>query len=204
MNTTERGARQAQRDEKIARLRADMLDRKERRLGRSLPGWRNRAHRRPLVVLFLLIVAAMLTGAHLLTTGTGLALDWGVGVLVSLVPWVLLRILTRGVAETAPAQLDERDRGLRNRVLYRAYVTAIVAMGLAVGYLTVNRHLPDLADHACLFLLVLLWASSAAPTMFLAWTLPDDDPEDLAEPTDSAARTDRADAPGGPEGATSA
>lgn len=49
-----------------------------------------------------------------------------------------------------------------------------------LGYIIVTQGFPDLPDRLIGLLITAAWAAGSAPTLALAWALPDDDPDDLA------------------------
>jgi hypothetical protein len=170
MNTAEQRARRRQ------KLRAEM-ERHRDRTFRAAPSWRTRARRRSLVAVVLLAVVASMISIHL--APRSFLLSVGGLFLVACVPLVGLRVLTRGVAESPDSQLDERDRTLRDGAVRRSYFLLIAAAALLTGYVAITEHAPDLGSRVMSLLVTIAWSAAMAPTLLLAWTLPDDDPEDL-------------------------
>lgn len=162
-------------DERRRDLRAEMERRRDRVLVSSAPAWRTRRRRRALAVATVVVVLADLIAAHLNSTSW-----WSlVGILVALLALVLLRVLTRGVAESTDSTLDERDRALRDKVVRWTFFVAPTAL-IGVGiYARMTGDLPDLAERVTNLAFIAAWASVGTPTLLLAWILSDDDPEDL-------------------------
>ena len=145
------------------------------------PSWRTRRRRRPLVVALALTVLFLAVDG--MVDATAAFWLWPVGYLAWLAVWLVLRVLTAAVADSADATLDERERAIRDRLGYRAFtVLILVNAAVAAFLLTVSgARLPHLGLHAALLLLALTLGVAAGPTAALAWTMPDDDPEDLAD-----------------------
>jgi hypothetical protein len=179
-DTQPRELRRQEKHQQAQQLREEARQRADRLMSRTWPTWRNRAHRRPLVVAFTLLVLALIGGTLFLEHSTWMWLAWLVGMLVSAPAWAVLRVLTRGVAEKPASALDERDQVLRDRTVYWAYQVTLGSIALVALYLLTHFHQPVPSDRAGLLLLVLMYAGKAAPTMLLAWVLPDDDPADWA------------------------
>lgn len=156
--------------------RAEMERRREQAF-RSMPSWRTRLRRRLLVGAVGVVVAAAVSGIHVVPANTLVPLA---GMFVGSLVLIALRILTRGVAESVDSQLDERDRRLRDTAVRRAFLLVIGVVAVLACYVAATQGLPGLADRMLGLLITLLWVGGLAPTMVLAWILPDDDPEDLA------------------------
>ncbi|RNL85250.1 hypothetical protein EFW17_09175 [Halostreptopolyspora alba] len=126
------------------------------------------------VCLVGLVLWALLGGP------AGIDAGWWVLYAVWLLPFVVLRSMTRGVAERPVARLDEREAKLRGRYLAIGYYTALCA-GFAVAvYLVALSHAdPTALARGAQLLLVAMGMAAAVPTVALGWTAPDDDPEDL-------------------------
>lgn len=164
------------REERRPEMRDD-AERLRERAYRSMPSWRTRARRRTLVALVLAIAVAAVVGVHL---APGVIYVPLVGVVAGCVPFLALRLLTRGVAESADGKLDERDRILRDTAMRRSFVVLMYGVGALLAYVVVTQGFPHLADRLIGLLITAAWAGSIAPTLALAWSLPDDDPDDLA------------------------
>ena len=163
--------------ERHVELRARMDEKREQAMTFA-PSWRTRGRRRALVVLVVAVLAAMAVWAHLNPNEMVLALA---GIVAVAVLMVVLRVLTRAVAETPRRDLDERDRDLRDAAWRQAYLVTLVVLVLFVGYAMVVGDGPGGGDQAMRVGLALVLGCVSAPTLALAWTLPNDDPEDLAD-----------------------
>ncbi|MFJ8145766.1 hypothetical protein ACIQ8D_29845 [Streptomyces sp. NPDC096094] len=92
---------------------------------------------------------------------------WLVGFVLWLLLWGVLRSMTRGVAERPVAGLDERERGLRDRVSFIGYQCAI-ACGMAVVLLmVVFQNEPGMIERMPGLLTTLMLTSSALPSIIL-------------------------------------
>lgn len=152
-------------------LRAEMEVRRDRAF-RAAPAWRTRPRRRGLVVLLALVLAAAATApGDVVVVVVGLVATCAVG--------VVLRVLTRGVAESTDAQLDERDRALRDRAIRWSYVIAMCGVAVVTLYVSIAAQQPGLTERVIKVLAVLFVGMIVAPTAVLAWMLPSDDPEDV-------------------------
>lgn len=149
------------------------------RMVRWFPQWRNRRYRRPLVLTVVLgLVATFL--AVILDVPTGQA--WVLVFLLGVAPWwLLLRVLTAGLAERIAIGLDERERALRDRYAYTGWWLAQVFMLVMFIYWTVavESNALDLQAYGPALLFTTFAIAAAVPTLLLAWNLPDEDPEDL-------------------------
>lgn len=162
--------------ERIEERRAE-IDRRTERAFRSMPSWRTRTRRRGLVVLAVAVLACMLAWTQVQPRD----LLWPlVGIVVFGGLMVALRVLTRAVAETPRARLDERDRALRDAAWRRAYIVTLVALALLYVFVRISEA-QDLVERAQEAGLWLLMAGISAPTLALAWTLEDDDPADTED-----------------------
>lgn len=150
-----------------------------RRMARRFPGWRNRRHRRPLAVIVILGLVATLLAVFLDMPGS----EWWVPVfLLGVAPWwLLLRVLTAGLAERMALGFDERERALRDRYAYAGWWLAQAFMMVMFVYWTMAIELdaPDLQARGPALLFTSFAVAAAVPTLRLAWNLPDEDPEDL-------------------------
>jgi hypothetical protein len=143
------------------------------------PSWRTRRRRRPLVVALALVVLFLAVDG--MVDATPAFWLWPVGYLAWLAVWLVLRVLTAAVADSADATLDERERAIRDRLGFRAFTVLIMVNTGVAGVLVTGVTMPHLGLHAGLLLLSVTLGVAAAPTAALAWTMPDDDPEDLAD-----------------------
>lgn len=152
--------------------RAEQRAERERVLQRSLPSWRTRRRRTAAAIAACAVAIAGAVLAHLAMPIASVLVRFVLGA----VPMVLLRIVTRAIVEGG-AQLDEHDRGLRDRAFRLTYPTGGAAL-LVGAYVTLTQVLPDLATRTTGMLVWVAWLAWSAPTLALAMTLPDDDPTD--------------------------
>lgn len=153
------------------------MERRREQAFRSMPSWRTRVRRRLVVGAVGVVAVAAVTGIHLAPAAT---LVPPAGMFVGSLVLIVLRLLTRGVAESVDSRLDEHDQRLRDTAIRRSFFLVLGAVAVLVCYVTATQRLPGLADRTLGLLITLLWVGGFAPTMVLAWILPDDDPEDLA------------------------
>ncbi|MFC4945710.1 hypothetical protein [Pseudonocardia sp. GCM10023141] len=165
-----------EREQRRQALRSEM-ERTRAKAFRAAPTWRTRIRRRLLAGVVLAIIVASVVLLHLLP---GAFLPIALLFVVGCVALVGLRLLTRGVAEGLDAQLDERDRALRDRAVRTSHLLTIGGVAALTLYVAITQGRPDLAERTMSMLVTLAWSAVFAPTLVLAWTLPDDDPEDLA------------------------
>jgi heme A synthase len=126
-------------------------------------------------VFVVTVLGVMAVWAHVQPREIALPL---VGIVVVAALMVMLRLLTRAVAETPRRDLDERDRDLRDAAWRQAYVLTLVALAVFVTYAMVVGGAPEAGNQAMRMGVVFLLCCVSAPTLALAWTLPNDDPED--------------------------
>jgi drug/metabolite transporter (DMT)-like permease len=162
-------------DERRQELRAEMERRRDRAF-RAAPSWRTRARRRAIVALSVMLVAGAATAVHVELRNPALLVGALLGYFALA---IVLRLLTRGIADSPDHQLDERDRAMRDHVWRRAYWAVGIALAALVLYATVTQDAPGFGPRMVGMLMVLAWVTVFAPTFVLAWVLPDDDPEDL-------------------------
>ncbi|ASO22807.1 hypothetical protein FHR81_005128 [Actinoalloteichus hoggarensis] len=157
------------------------------RLGRTLPGWRDRAHRRPLAVA---CGATALAGAVVAVASGGEPgshqLLWLALVLLWVVQWIVLRVVTSGISESSSLVLDEREKALRDRTTRYGFITAMTLNGAICGALGSLDGREVTAAHLAAVIASVTLLSSTVPVGVLAWTLPDDDPADLLDEVDTA------------------
>jgi hypothetical protein len=143
------------------------------------PRWRTRRRRRLVVAALAVTVLFMVVDGQV---DVPLAFWlWPVGYLAWVAWWLVLRALTSAVADSSAAVLDERERAIRDRLGYRAFTVLILVNAAVAGFLFTGVRMPHLGAHVGLLLLSLTLGAAAVPTGTLAWTMPDDDPEDLAD-----------------------
>ncbi|MCP3801477.1 hypothetical protein NLX83_19650 [Allokutzneria sp. A3M-2-11 16] len=140
-----------------------------------------RARRRNVALVVLIGFACMIAGAALFRDPTLVvsAVLMAVGLLLGVGGTFVLRSRT-GRAAGHGEDLDERDTELRDAAHYRSYQAfgALMLADLAYG-LVVAGH-PEAGSLTAAMTATLFLLGTAMPALNLAWTLPDDDPEDFA------------------------
>lgn len=148
-----------------------------------LPGWRNRRRRR-----ILAAVVAVLIGLMFVTALAGYFTQWASLVwlpltLAFLPTWTTLQIVSGRQSDAPRHALDEREIAERNSA---RSIGLSVAQGLLLFpiFALLWGASIDSIDHSALaysaggFALASILFSGCLPAMLLAWTRPDDDPED--------------------------
>jgi hypothetical protein len=166
------------------------IDERERRRERKLPGWRDRRHRRPLVLVMLLGCVLLVVAA--VGGGRGqpwlFAALWWSGLVVWSTGFLLLRTLTGKMTSSFSSLLDEREREWRHRVTYIGHCVLSGLMVVSVFYGFTIAEQEDASWRATLMTAALLVLGISTPTLVLGWTLPDDDPDDFADPPAATAQ----------------
>ncbi|MEZ3181224.1 hypothetical protein KYY02_21810 [Streptomyces pimonensis] len=126
-----------------------------------------RSPMRPVALALCALGAAMVV-LSLISDGNAFSDSWWlVGFVLWLLLWSVLRSMTRGVAERPGAGLDERERGLRDRVAFIGYQCAI-ASGMAVVLLMiVFQGDAGMIERMPGLLTTLMLTSSALPSIVL-------------------------------------
>ncbi|QUQ69420.1 hypothetical protein [Kutzneria sp. CA-103260] len=146
-----------------------------------LPGWRNRRTRRRVVIGWLIAALATIglstVAGH---PGSGILLVWMALLLITVLFQLLNKVLTNNVGERSARLLDERELALRGRSSYVGFLVATWSMIVAAVLFAVTPigGLP-LAPFVVLMSLAML--ASNTPSALLAWQLPDDEPDPIAE-----------------------
>lgn len=165
-------------DRYVERIREQEL-----RNARRLPTWRTRQRRRTLTVITLLGSAAMIAGAVIIRADSrwGFLAVWGSGFAVGGLAWMLLRVLTGRMTSTLSVLLDEREREWRHRVTYVGFQVSICLMLITMFYTILISNGPDSTLRAAMMMNAMACLAATVPTLVVAWTLPDDDPDDFDE-----------------------
>ncbi|MEJ1199944.1 MULTISPECIES: hypothetical protein [unclassified Streptomyces] len=123
------------------------------------------------MALSLCALSAAMVVLSLVSDGNAFSDSWWlVGFVLWLLLWGVLRSMTRGVAERPVAGLDERERGLRDRVSFIGYQCAI-ASGMAVVLLmVVFQNEPGMIERMPGLLTTLMLTSSALPSIILGFS----------------------------------
>ncbi|MEU7895124.1 hypothetical protein AB0B45_19970 [Nonomuraea sp. NPDC049152] len=141
---------------------------------------RTRARRRQVAAAVLFGFAFMIAGAALFqrsTLGISAAL-MAVGLPLGVGGAFVLRSLTGRMAGDG-RDLDERETPLRNAAHYRSFQAfgMLMLVDLAYGLLVAGR--PEAGSLTSSMTAALFLLGTAMPALTLAWSLPDDDPEDF-------------------------
>ncbi|APU17643.1 MULTISPECIES: hypothetical protein [Actinoalloteichus] len=168
-------------------IRVGAHQRRLERLDRTLPAWRDRAHRRPLVVT----CGATAVAGVLVTVTSGGEPSWRQLLWLGLVvlwiaQWILLRVVTRGISESSTLVLDERESALRDRATRYGFITAMTLNGAVCGALGSLGAQQVTAAHLAVVIASVTLFCGTVPVGVLAWTLPDDDPADLLDEVEEA------------------
>ncbi|MEU4010329.1 hypothetical protein [Streptomyces pseudogriseolus] len=120
------------------------------------------------VALALCALSAAMVVLSLVSDGNAFSDSWWLAAFVLwLLLWGTLRSMTRGIAERPVAGLDERERGLRDRVSFIGYQCAVGA-GMAVVLLMVAfQDEPAVIERMPALLTTLMLTSSALPSILL-------------------------------------
>ncbi|MFD8500859.1 hypothetical protein [Amycolatopsis sp. NPDC059657] len=164
----------------------ERLDRMERERAQRMPRWRTRRVRKLLSWFVLAGSVLLIIGAAQIENFPDWVFFgfWFGGCLLAGVPYYLLRILTGKMSGGFSTMLDERERAWRHRVTYIGYQILVGLMLVGIMYGIVISKEPEAGFRATLMMMALLTVGTLMPTVVLAWTLPDDDPEDFAEGAD--------------------
>ncbi|MFI5678364.1 hypothetical protein [Streptomyces cellulosae] len=120
------------------------------------------------VALSLCALSAVMVVLSLISDGNAFSDSWWlVAFAVWLLLWGVLRSMTRGVAERPLAQLDERERGLRDRVSFIGYQCAVGAGMVVVLLMVVFQNEPGMIERMPALLTTLMLTSSALPSVIL-------------------------------------
>ncbi|GFH39530.1 hypothetical protein [Streptomyces pacificus] len=92
---------------------------------------------------------------------------WLVAFVTWLLLWGVLRSMTRGVAERPLKGLDERERGLRDRVSFIGYQCAVGSGMVTVLLMVVFQNEPGMIERMPALLTTLMLTSSALPSIIL-------------------------------------
>ncbi len=120
------------------------------------------------VALSLCALSATMVVLSLISDGNAFSDSWWlVAFVVWLLLWGVLRSMTRGVAERPLAGLDERERGLRDRVSFIGYQCAVGAGMVVVLLMVVFQKEPGMIERMPALLTTLMLTSSALPSVIL-------------------------------------
>lgn len=155
--------------ETVARLTADWL-----------PGWRKRRVRRRIVLAWLACAVGLLALTPFTGEGPSAFGPWVMLVAVTSLLQLLNKTLTNNIGERRAWLLDERELALRGRYGYVGFTVAIWSMVIA-AFVLVLTPLKDLPYGPFVLLVSLVSLVGNVPTALVAWQLPDDEPDPIAE-----------------------
>jgi len=149
-----------------------------------LPNWRTQHRRRILAGTVVALIGAMFVTAVASYFTIVVSLVWLPIVLAFLPAWTCLQIVSGRQSDAPRHALDEREIAERNSA---RSIGLSVAQGLLMFPIFALLWSPaiDSIDHQALaysaggFALASILFSGCLPAVLLAWTRPDDDPEDL-------------------------
>lgn len=122
----------------------------------------------PPVALSLCALSATMAVLSLISDGNAFSDSWWlVAFAVWLLLWGVLRSMTRGVAERPLKGLDERERGMRDRVSFIGYQCAIGAGMVVVLLMVVFQNEHEMIERMPALLTTLMLTSSAVPSIIL-------------------------------------
>lgn len=148
-----------------------------------LPGWRTQHRRRILAGSVTALIAAMFVISVLCYFVPVVAIAWIPVVLVFLPAWTSLQIVSGRQSDAPRHALDEREIAERNSARSIGLSVAQTLLLLPIFALLWSPPF-DFVDHRALcysaggFALAAILFSGCLPAVLLAWTRPDDDPED--------------------------
>ncbi|MFJ2818454.1 hypothetical protein ACIQOU_30415 [Streptomyces sp. NPDC091279] len=123
------------------------------------------------VALVLCVLSAVMLVLSLVSDGNAFSDSWWlVAFVVWLLLWGVLRSMTRGVAERPVAGLDERERGVRDRVSFIGFQCAVGSGMIAVLLMVVFQNEPAMIERMPALLTTLMLTSSALPSLILGFT----------------------------------
>jgi len=149
-----------------------------------LPNWRTRHRRRILAGAVVTLIALMFVTAIASYSTRWAAIAWMPVTLLFLPTWTCLQIVSGRQSDAPRHALDEREIAERNSARSIGLSVAQGLLMLPIFALLWSASL-DSIDHRALaysaggFALASILFSGCLPAVLLAWTRPDDDPEDL-------------------------
>lgn len=153
-----------------------------------LPKWRTRRRRKALALVLGFGGLLMVAGAAVISEADAVPFFvlWGAGFLIGGVAMYMLRVVNGKMSSSITSTLDERERSVRNKVYFTGYQVLVAFMLIAMFYMLVIAGQAESGYRGAMMLSVLLVCGICVPSVLLAWTLPDDDPEDLLEEPENA------------------
>lgn len=148
-----------------------------------LPGWRNQNRRRLLARAVIALLTAMFAISVASYFTMTVAIAWIPVTLAFLPTWTCLQIVSSRQSDAPRHALDEREIAERNSARSIGLSIAQTLLLIPIFALLFGAAL-DWVDHRSLaysaggFALASILFSGCLPAVLLAWTRPDDDPED--------------------------
>lgn len=160
--------------------------RHEEHFRKWLPGWRTQARRRLLVgaltIMFAFMLAVGLVCLFSMTIGP---LLWLPAVIVFLPLWTVLQIVSGRQGDAPRDALDEWEIAQRNNARSIGLTVTQSAVLLAAVFLVVAGSTGNSSDATTyaggIWVLTTLLIGGCTPTMILAWSRPDPEPEEFAD-----------------------
>lgn len=149
-----------------------------------MPNWRTRRRRRILAVAVTVLIALMFATAITSYFTMTAAVVWLPVALIFLPTWTCLQIVSGRQSDAPRHALDEREITERNSARSIGLSVAQALLLVPIFILLFGASIDSL-DHQALaysmggFALAAILFSGCLPAVLLAWTRPDDDPEDL-------------------------
>ncbi|WP_016694982.1 hypothetical protein [Rhodococcus rhodochrous] len=149
-----------------------------------MPDWRTRHRRRILAVAVTVLIALMFAIAITSYFTMAAAVVWLPVALIFLPTWTCLQIVSGRQSDAPRHALDEREITERNSARSIGLSVAQALLLVPIFVLLFGASIDSL-DHQALaysmggFALASILFSGCLPAVLLAWTRPDDDPEDL-------------------------
>ncbi|MFC0438532.1 hypothetical protein [Kutzneria buriramensis] len=146
-----------------------------------LPGWRNRRIRRRAMVAWLVsAVATLVVGLYAGDFRTMTFFVWWGLLMITVVLQMLNKVLTNNIGERTARLLDERELALRGRCGYVGFLVAVWSMVIAAMVLA-STPISSTRFGPFVLLISLIALVGNVPSALLAWQLPDDEPDPIAE-----------------------
>ncbi|AYA25295.1 hypothetical protein SAMN02745947_02726 [Rhodococcus rhodochrous J3] len=152
--------------------------------GGWMPNWRTRRRRRILAVAVVALIALMFAVAIASYFTMAAAIVWLPAALIFLPAWTCLQIVSGRQSDAPRHALDEREIAERNSARSIGLSVAQALLLIPIFTLLFGASIDSL-DHQALaysmggLALASILFSGCLPAVLLAWTRPDDDPEDL-------------------------
>lgn len=163
---------------------------REQQLRGRLPRMRSRARRRALVVALSMIYLAMITIAVLTYWDvTGAYIGWAVATAAMLAGWTTLQVVTVRGGDAPRGALDERELAQRDSARSIGLTitqTAVFVPAAILIFVSSGGGGSNALAYMCgLLTLTAVLIGGTSPAMILAWSRPDDPPDEYFDPTET-------------------